>query len=76
MIQDAAAALIAVADDSGTSLIDVISYMEHYIVNETKVDDGRNGCGPGRRGYTLLGGRLVEVSQTPLRALDTSARQQ
>lgn len=36
MIVEAASLVIAVADDSGTSLIDVLSELEHYIVAETK----------------------------------------
>jgi S-adenosylhomocysteine hydrolase len=63
MIEDAAAKVIAVADDSGMSLIDVIAEMERYIVQETKVGDAGDGSQvpPGRRGYTLIDGRLVEV---------------
>jgi hypothetical protein len=63
LIVEAARAVIAVADDSGTSLVDVISELERYIVQETKVGDA--GSDPhvplGRRSYTLVQGRLVEV---------------
>ena len=63
MIKDAAAHVIAAADDSSTSLVDVISEMERYIVHETKVGDAAKIDLPqGRRGYTLRDGRLVELS--------------
>ena len=63
MIEDAAARIIAVADDSGVSLIDVLAELERFVVQETKVSDAGDGRNvePGRRGYTLVGGRLVEV---------------
>jgi len=63
MIEEAAGLVLAVADDSGISLIDVISEMERYLVQETKVGDAGSGhqVPPGRRGYTLIGGRLIEV---------------
>lgn len=62
-IQNAAIEVIAVADDSGESLITVIAAMEKYIVEQTKVGDAGDGSSvrPGRRGYTLIDGRLVEV---------------
>ena len=62
-IKNAAIEVIAVADDSGQSLIAVIAAMERYIVEETKVGDAGDGSQvrPGRRGYTLIEGRLVEV---------------
>jgi hypothetical protein len=63
LIEEAAASVIAVADDSGESLVSVIAAMEKYIVEKTKVGDaGAEGTVPtGRRGYTLVNGRLVEV---------------
>ncbi len=62
-IKNAAIEVIAVADDSGESLIAVIAAMERYIVEQTKVGDAGDGSQlpPGRRGYTLIDGRLVEV---------------
>lgn len=63
-IRDAAAALIGVADDTGASLVDVIAEAERFIVEETKVGDARkNPPGPGRRGYTLIAGRLAELQE-------------
>lgn len=57
LIKEAAEALIAAADDSGESLVDVIAETERYIVVETKV----GGPVPeGRRGYELVNGRLRE----------------
>jgi len=64
MIAEAASLLIAVADDSGKSLVDVIANMERYILKETKV--GGNGV-RGRRRYAQAYGRLVEVDQSPER---------
>lgn len=62
LVRDAAGMLVAVADDSGRSLVDVIKEMERFIVDETKVGDAtRDGVEPGRRGYTLREGRLVEA---------------
>lgn len=62
MIADAAGLVIAVADDSSTSLIDVIAEMERVIVEDSKVGDSANGEVPAdRTGYTLKDGRLVEV---------------
>jgi S-adenosylhomocysteine hydrolase len=63
MIEEAAGYVVAVADDSGESLIVVIAKMERYIVEKTKVGDAGDGSQlpPGRRGYTLIDGRLVEV---------------
>ena len=40
-IADAALSAIAVADDSGHSLLDVIAEMERFIVKDTKVGDAR-----------------------------------
>jgi hypothetical protein len=62
-IKNAAAEVIAVADDSGISLVDVIAELERFIIHETKVGDAGDGSDvrPGRRGYTLREGRLVEV---------------
>lgn len=62
-IKKAALEVIAVADDSGQSLVTVIAEMERYIIEETKVGDAGDGrsVAKGRRGYTLVGGRLVEV---------------
>lgn len=63
MIREAAGILIAVADDTGTSLVDVIAEAERFIVEETKVGDGtKQRVGRGRRGYTLVKGRLVELA--------------
>lgn len=56
MLRDAADALIAVADDSGTSLVDVLAEVERYAIEETKVG---GDAPPGRRGYRLVP-RLVE----------------
>lgn len=67
MIIEAAALLIAVADDSGTSLIDVIAEAERFIVEETKVGDAakdgpaKEALLPGRVGYTLINGRLTQI---------------
>lgn len=64
MIEDAALTLLAVADDSGQSLIDVIAEAERFLVEETKVGDARAIKIPkGRRGYTLIDGRLKAVGQ-------------
>jgi hypothetical protein len=53
LIEKAAGHLIAVADDSGRCLVDVIAEMERYIVR-------RIGVVPAdRRGYTIRDGRLV-----------------
>jgi hypothetical protein len=62
-IETAAMEVIATADDSGESLVTVIAAMEKYIVEQTKVGDAGDGSSvrPGRRGYTLIDGRLVEV---------------
>jgi hypothetical protein len=71
MIEDAALTLLAVADDSGQGLIDVIAEAERFLVEETKVGDARAVKIPkGRRGYTLIDGRLVEV--TPSRRNETN----
>jgi len=63
LIEDAASAVVAVADDSGDSLVAVIAAMERFIVEKTKVGDAGDGSQlpKGRRGYTLIDGRLVEV---------------
>lgn len=61
MIEDAAAALIAVADDSGECLVSVIADMERYMVHETKVG---SPAPPGRRGYRLQGGRIVPCNDS------------
>jgi len=63
MIEEAAGLVIAVADDSGVSLVDVIAELERFVVQDTKVSDAGNGSDvpPDRRGYTLVAGRLVEV---------------
>ncbi len=62
MVEKAASLLLAVADDSGESLVDVFAEAERILVEETKVGDATKiDVGPGRRGYTLVGGRLVEV---------------
>ena len=62
-ISDAASAVIAVADDLGVSLVDVIAEMERFIVEETKVGDAAVvPVDEGQRGYTLKDGRLVEIS--------------
>ena len=68
-IKNAALEVIAVADDSGQSLVDVIAEMERYIIEETKVSDAGDGSRvrPGRRGYTLVKGRLVEVGSSARR---------
>lgn len=59
MLRDAADTLIAVADDSGTSLVDVLAEVERYVIEETKV----GGDPPrGRRAYRLVP-RLVERSR-------------
>lgn len=61
LIEEAAANLVAVADDSGESLVSVIAAMERHIVEATKVGDARvDEIHPGRRGYTLREDRLVE----------------
>jgi len=60
-IRSAAENLIAVADDTGTSLVEVVAEMERHVVQNTKVGDAtRDPIPPGRRGYTLQGGRLIE----------------
>lgn len=66
-IQDAAAIVVAVADDLALDLVDVIAEMERYIVQETKVGDAAaTPLEPGRRGYTLdLNGRLVTYDTSP-----------
>ena len=62
LVADAAGAMIALADDTGRSLIDVLADVERFIVEKTKVGDAaREGVEPGQRGYTLRDGRLVEV---------------
>lgn len=62
MIADAAAQLIAVADDTAISLVDVIATMERHVVTKTKVGDAAKcKIPPGRRGYTLRRGRLIEM---------------
>lgn len=61
MIEDAAAKLIAVADDSGECLVSVIADMERYMVWETKVG---SPVPPGRRGYRLQGGRIVPCNDS------------
>lgn len=63
MIEDAALTVLAVADDSGVSLVEVIAALERHLVKETKVGDAGDGSvwPAGRRGYTLVSGRLVEV---------------
>jgi predicted metal-dependent enzyme (double-stranded beta helix superfamily) len=64
MIAEAASLLVAVADDSGTSLVDVIADLERHVVQETKVGDAEHApLPPGRRGYTLVAGRLVELAR-------------
>lgn len=66
MLRQAVDLLVAVADDSGESLVDVIAEAERVIVEETKVGDACvEGVGPGRRGYTLIDGRLHEVTPPP-----------
>ncbi len=61
-IEAAAANVIAVADDLGVDLVDVIAEMERYIVKETKVGDAVTDSIPsGRRAYTLRNSRLVAV---------------
>jgi hypothetical protein len=60
MVQEAAAKLIAVADDTGLNLVYVLAEMERHIVQETKVGDAKkNPPPPGQYGYTLEHGRLV-----------------
>lgn len=56
MLRDAADTLIAVADDSGTSLVDVIAEVERYAIEETKVG---KPAPSGRRRYRLVP-RLTE----------------
>lgn len=72
-IRNAAIEVIAVADDSGESLVDVIAAMERYIIEKTKVSDAGDGSQvrPGRRGYTLVDGRLVEVGPAASRRSKT-----
>ena len=61
-VETAATSLIAVADEFGISLVDVIAETERYIIEKTKVGDAAGkSVEPGRRGYTLRNGRLVEV---------------
>ena len=60
MIRDAAALAIAVADDSGESLVNVLKEMERYIIEETKVG---GTAPPGRREYALVGGRILELNR-------------
>ena len=61
-IKDAAALLIAAADEYGRDLVEVIAEMERHIVEGTKVGDAKKETiPPGRRGYTLKNGRLVTV---------------
>ncbi len=79
LIEDAAASLIAVADDVAIDLITLIAEMERYIVEETKV--GNAARDPqvqadireyGRYGYTLNEkGRLVRV-EVPLAGIGAS----
>ena len=62
-IIDAASRLIGVADDTGVSLVDVIGEMERFVVHGIKVGDAAAKPVPtGRRGYTIVRGRLVEVT--------------
>lgn len=61
LIEEAAAQIVAIADDSGQSLVDVIAAMERFIVEKTKVG---SPVPPDRRRYTLVDGRLVEVDAT------------
>jgi len=62
VVENAAGLLIAVADDSGTCLVEVISRMERYGVEETKVRDASlKPVPPDRNGYTLKDGRLVRA---------------
>lgn len=61
-IETAAAAVIAVADDLGVDLVDVVAEMERHIVMETKVGDAVTDSIPSdRRSYTLRNNRLVAV---------------
>jgi hypothetical protein len=67
MIEDAASKLIAVADDSGTCLVEVIGRMERFIVNGTKVGDAKLvPVDADRYGYTLQDGRLVRFGPPPV----------
>jgi hypothetical protein len=62
MLQEAAALLVAIADDSGESLVDVVAATEQFIAEKTKVGDAAKlPALEGRRGYTLVNGRLVEL---------------
>ena len=63
LIENAASQLIAVADESGVSLINIIIEMERFIVQGTKVGDAvAVPVSEGRRGYTLIDGRLAELA--------------
>jgi len=65
LISDAAASVIAVADNYGICLLDILAELERYIVQETKVGDARGSDRSDRRRYTLAPRLVAQLNGQP-----------